>query len=71
MSICELRLSDVPLIDIWQSIRLTKFDYRLANKLDSDLQKLRCRVNYEVSKAATSRGSHKCPQYLLPNTLSG
>ncbi|EEC84004.1 hypothetical protein OsI_30207 [Oryza sativa Indica Group] len=27
-------------------VRLTKFDYRLANRLDTDLQKLRCRVNY-------------------------
>ncbi|GJN04211.1 hypothetical protein PR202_ga21736 [Eleusine coracana subsp. coracana] len=29
-------------------IRLTKFDYRLANKLQTDLQKLRCRVNYHA-----------------------
>lgn len=29
-------------------VRLTKFDYRLANKLDTDLQKLRCRVNYHA-----------------------
>ncbi|PNT68558.1 hypothetical protein BRADI_3g42600v3 [Brachypodium distachyon] len=29
-------------------VRLTKFDYRLANRLDSDLQKLRCRVNYHA-----------------------
>lgn len=27
-------------------IRMTKYDYRLSNKLDTDLQKLRCRVNY-------------------------
>ncbi|EYU19327.1 hypothetical protein ABFS82_01G096900 [Erythranthe guttata] len=27
-------------------VQLTKFDYRLANDLDDDLQKLRCRVNY-------------------------
>jgi hypothetical protein len=25
---------------------MTKYDYRLSNKLDTDLQKLRCRVNY-------------------------
>jgi hypothetical protein len=31
-----------------QVVRLTKFDYRLANRLDSDLQKLRCRVNYHA-----------------------
>ncbi|KAL6858710.1 hypothetical protein ACP4OV_017712 [Aristida adscensionis] len=29
-------------------IRLTKFDYRLANRLQTDLQKLRCRVNYHA-----------------------
>lgn len=33
-----------------QVVRLTKFDYRLANKLDADLQKLRCRVNYHALK---------------------
>lgn len=31
-----------------QVVQLTKFDYRLANKLDTDLQKLRCRVNYHA-----------------------
>ncbi|KAK3141794.1 hypothetical protein QOZ80_4BG0338420 [Eleusine coracana subsp. coracana] len=29
-------------------IQLTKFDYRLSNKLETDLQKLRCRVNYHA-----------------------
>ncbi|KAJ1290686.1 hypothetical protein BS78_02G264600 [Paspalum vaginatum] len=29
-------------------IRMTKYDYRLSNKLDTDLQKLRCRVNYHA-----------------------
>ncbi|KAL3818222.1 hypothetical protein ACJIZ3_004127 [Penstemon smallii] len=29
-------------------VQLTKFDYRLANDLDEDLQKLRCRVNYHA-----------------------
>ncbi|KZV48707.1 O-fucosyltransferase family protein [Dorcoceras hygrometricum] len=29
-----------------QAVQLTKFDYRLSNRLDVDLQKLRCRVNY-------------------------
>ncbi|KAH7690255.1 GDP-fucose protein O-fucosyltransferase protein [Dioscorea alata] len=33
-------------------IQLTKFDYRLANKLETDLQKLRCRVNYHALKFA-------------------
>lgn len=31
-----------------QAIQLSKFDYRLANKLETDLQKLRCRVNYHA-----------------------
>ncbi|XP_015077330.1 O-fucosyltransferase 29-like isoform X2 [Solanum pennellii] len=29
-------------------IQLTKFDFRLANELDEELQKLRCRVNYHA-----------------------
>ncbi|XP_054808211.1 O-fucosyltransferase 29-like [Prosopis cineraria] len=29
-------------------VQLTKFDYRLANNLDDELQKLRCRVNYHA-----------------------
>ncbi|XP_075477450.1 protein ROOT HAIR SPECIFIC 17-like [Primulina tabacum] len=33
-----------------QAVRLTKFDYRLSNRLDVDLQKLRCRVNYHALK---------------------
>lgn len=37
---------------LWQAIQITKFDYRLANKLDTDLQKLRCRVNYHALKFA-------------------
>ncbi|KAF3446883.1 hypothetical protein FNV43_RR12063 [Rhamnella rubrinervis] len=32
------------------AIQLSKFDYRLANRLDTDLQKLRCRVNYHALK---------------------
>ncbi|XP_061372825.1 O-fucosyltransferase 16 [Gastrolobium bilobum] len=28
------------------AVQLNKFDYRLANKLDTEYQKLRCRVNY-------------------------
>ncbi|KAF7112991.1 hypothetical protein RHSIM_RhsimUnG0172100 [Rhododendron simsii] len=31
-----------------RAVQLTKFDYRLSNKLDKDLQKLRCRVNYHA-----------------------
>ncbi|KAB1203571.1 hypothetical protein CJ030_MR8G015394 [Morella rubra] len=30
------------------AVQLTKFDYRLANKLGTDMQKLRCRVNYHA-----------------------
>ncbi|BBN67921.1 root hair specific 17 [Prunus dulcis] len=31
-------------------VQLTKFDYKLSNKLDSNLQKLRCRANYHALK---------------------
>ncbi|KAI3446332.1 hypothetical protein Pfo_002997 [Paulownia fortunei] len=31
-----------------QAVQLTKFDYRLSNRLDVNLQKLRCRVNYHA-----------------------
>lgn len=31
-----------------QAVQLRKFDYRLSNQLDVDLQKLRCRVNYHA-----------------------
>ncbi|KAL6982617.1 O-fucosyltransferase 16 [Sarracenia purpurea var. burkii] len=32
------------------AVQLNKFDYRLSNKLDTDLQKLRCRVNFHALK---------------------
>ncbi|CAN6682944.1 unnamed protein product [Malus baccata var. baccata] len=32
------------------AIQLNKFDYRLSNRLNTDLQKLRCRVNYHALK---------------------
>ncbi|KAK9002674.1 hypothetical protein V6N11_060257 [Hibiscus sabdariffa] len=35
-----------------KAFQLNKFDYRLANKLDTELQKLRCRVNYHALKFA-------------------
>ncbi|GKU98118.1 hypothetical protein SLEP1_g11160 [Rubroshorea leprosula] len=38
----------LPVLQKRHAIQLTKFDYRLANKLDTDLQKLRCRVNYHA-----------------------
>ncbi|KAH6777109.1 O-fucosyltransferase family protein [Perilla frutescens var. frutescens] len=31
-----------------QAVQLTKFDYRLSNRLDMNLQKLRCRANYHA-----------------------
>ncbi|KAJ4964904.1 hypothetical protein NE237_016753 [Protea cynaroides] len=39
-----------PLLLKKHAVQLNKFDYRLANKLDTDLQKLRCRVNYHGLK---------------------
>ncbi|KAH7291101.1 hypothetical protein KP509_29G000500 [Ceratopteris richardii] len=38
----------LPLLQRKRAIRLTKFDYRLSNRLETDLQKLRCRVNYHA-----------------------
>ncbi|KAJ7524809.1 hypothetical protein O6H91_17G023100 [Diphasiastrum complanatum] len=38
----------LPVLQKKQVLRLTKFDYRLSNKLDLDYQKLRCRVNYNA-----------------------
>ncbi|KAL8142546.1 hypothetical protein V2J09_015578 [Rumex salicifolius] len=38
----------IPLLNKKHAVQLTKFDYRLANKLNPDLQKLRCRVNYHA-----------------------
>ncbi|KAA3484467.1 GDP-fucose protein O-fucosyltransferase [Gossypium australe] len=37
---------------ILNAVQLNKFDYRLANRLDTDLQKLRCRVNYHALQFA-------------------
>ncbi|KAB2040889.1 hypothetical protein ES319_D02G113600v1 [Gossypium barbadense] len=34
------------------AVQLNKFDYRLANRLDTGLQKLRCRVNYHALQFA-------------------
>lgn len=33
---------------LWQAVQLNKFDYRLANRLDTEYQRLRCRVNYHA-----------------------
>lgn len=38
----------LPLLQKKKAVRLTKFDYRLSNRLEKDLQKLRCRVNYHA-----------------------
>ncbi|KAL6214133.1 hypothetical protein ACLB2K_013571 [Fragaria x ananassa] len=40
----------VPVLNKKHAVQLTKFDYRLSNKLESDLQKLRCRTNYHALK---------------------
>ncbi|MCO5548509.1 hypothetical protein L7F22_001969 [Adiantum nelumboides] len=38
----------LPLLQKKKAVQLTKFDYRLSNRLDMDFQKLRCRVNYHA-----------------------
>lgn len=38
----------LPLLIKKRAVQLGKFDYRLANRLEPDLQKLRCRVNYHA-----------------------
>ncbi|KAJ4954312.1 hypothetical protein NE237_011095 [Protea cynaroides] len=38
----------LPILLRRRAVQLTKFDYRLANNLDDELQKLRCRVNYHA-----------------------
>ncbi|KAJ4950888.1 hypothetical protein NE237_027720 [Protea cynaroides] len=38
----------LPILLRRHAVQLTKFDYRLANSLDDELQKLRCRVNYHA-----------------------
>jgi hypothetical protein len=46
----DFRISNtkLPVLHLTQVVRLTKFDYRVANRLQTDLQKLRCRVNYHA-----------------------
>lgn len=41
-------LFEAALFPMVQAVELTKFDYRLSNWLDEDLQRLRCRVNYHA-----------------------
>ncbi|XP_028766510.1 O-fucosyltransferase 16 [Neltuma alba] len=38
----------VPVLLKKRAVQLTKFDYRLSNRLSTDYQKLRCRVNYHA-----------------------
>ncbi|RZC61911.1 hypothetical protein C5167_023672 [Papaver somniferum] len=38
----------LPILVRRRALQLTKFDYRLANSIDDELQKLRCRVNYHA-----------------------
>ncbi|GAB2291624.1 O-fucosyltransferase 6 [Dionaea muscipula] len=38
----------LPLLNTKHAVQLTKFDFRLSNTLETDLQKLRCRVNYHA-----------------------
>ncbi|KAK6916801.1 GDP-fucose protein O-fucosyltransferase [Dillenia turbinata] len=44
----------LPLLLKKQVVQLSKFDYRLSNRLEEDLQKLRCRVNYHALKFTNS-----------------
>ncbi|XP_058090698.1 O-fucosyltransferase 16-like isoform X2 [Magnolia sinica] len=44
----------LPVLVKKHAVQLTKFDYRLSNKLPTDLQKLRCRVNYHALKFTDS-----------------
>ncbi|KAL9687063.1 hypothetical protein QQ045_031459 [Rhodiola kirilowii] len=38
----------LPVLKKKKVVQLSKFDYRLSNRLGSDLQKLRCKVNYHA-----------------------
>ncbi|OIW07936.1 hypothetical protein TanjilG_20037 [Lupinus angustifolius] len=38
----------LPVLMKKHAVQLNKFDYRLANRLDTEYQKLRCRVNYHA-----------------------
>nr|GMC80714.1 O-fucosyltransferase 29-like [Ipomoea batatas]GMC87286.1 O-fucosyltransferase 29-like [Ipomoea batatas] len=38
----------LPILIRRRVLQLTKFDYRLTNELDEELQRLRCRVNYHA-----------------------
>ncbi|KAL8249016.1 hypothetical protein R6Q59_005884 [Mikania micrantha] len=40
----------IPLLNKKKAVILTKFDFRLSNRLATNLQKLRCRANYHALK---------------------
>ncbi|CAI9771448.1 unnamed protein product [Fraxinus pennsylvanica] len=40
----------LPVLTKKHAVQLSKFDYRLSNRLKAELQKLRCRVNYHALK---------------------
>ncbi|XP_010531513.1 PREDICTED: uncharacterized protein At1g04910 isoform X2 [Tarenaya hassleriana] len=44
----------LPLLTKKHAVELSKFDYRLSNKLDASLQRLRCRVNYHALRYTPS-----------------
>lgn len=44
----------LPLLIKKHAVQLGKFDYRLSNRLEPDLQKLRCRVNYHALRFTNS-----------------
>lgn len=44
----------LPVLNKRHVVQLSKFDYRLSNKLSKNLQKLRCRVNYHALKFTDS-----------------
>ncbi|MBA0677083.1 hypothetical protein Goari_018507, partial [Gossypium aridum] len=44
----------LPVLNKKHAVELTKFDYRLSNRLETDLQKLRCRVNYQALRFTDS-----------------
>uniref|UniRef100_A0A7N0T0B9 O-fucosyltransferase family protein n=1 Tax=Kalanchoe fedtschenkoi TaxID=63787 RepID=A0A7N0T0B9_KALFE len=44
----------LPVLKKRKVVQLSKYDYRLSNRLDSDFQKLRCKVNYHALKFTDS-----------------
>jgi hypothetical protein len=44
----------LPILMRRRALQLTKFDYRLTNELDEELQKLRCRVNFHALRFTNS-----------------